>query len=104
MYIIPANVNNGKLIFNIFLPIDLIIATSGVIVTILMLLIVSPDNLFGAIICLLPGLICTGLVIPVPNYHNIRTVIKLAWEFYTTRQKYIWRGWCYKDGEETSKK
>jgi hypothetical protein len=97
MYIIPANVNNGKLIFNIFLPIDLIIATSGVIVTILMLLIVSPDNLFGAIICLLPGLICTGLVIPVPNYHNIRTVIKECFNFLTKRRNYKWEGWCYLD-------
>lgn len=97
MYIIPANVNNGKLIFNIFLPIDLIIAASGVIVTILMLLIVSPNNIFGAIICLLPGLICTGLVVPVPNYHNIRTILKECFHFFTKRRNYKWEGWCYLD-------
>ena len=97
MYIIPANVNNGKLIFNIFLPIDLIIAASGVIVTILMLLIVSPNGMVGAIICLIPGLICTGLVIPVPNYHNIRTVIKECFNFFYKRRNYKWEGWCYLD-------
>lgn len=97
MYIIPANVNNGKLIFNIFLPIDLIIAASGVITTLLALLIFQPHSLIGAIICLLPGLVCAGLVIPVPNYHNIRVVIKEAFDFLYHRRNYKWEGWCYLD-------
>ena len=97
MYIIPANVNNGKLIFNIFLPIDLIIACAGVIVTLIMLLIVSPQGIVGAIICLIPGLICCGLVVPIPNYHKIRVVIKEIFNFLYNRRNYKWEGWCYLD-------
>jgi hypothetical protein len=97
MYIIPANVNNGKLIFNIFLPIDLIIAISGVAVTLLALLIFQPHNMFGAFMCLAPGLVCCGLCVPVPNYHNIRVVIKEAIGFLNHRRNYKWEGWCYSD-------
>lgn len=97
MYIIPANTNNGKLIFNVFLPIDLITAISGVAVTLLALLIVQPHNLFGAVMCLAPGLICCGLCVPVPNYHNIRTVIKEMFNFFYHRRNYKWEGWCYLD-------
>ena len=81
MYIIPANTNNGKLIFNLFLPIDLIIAVSGVAVTLLALLIVQPHR----------------LCVPVPNYHNIRTVIKECFNFFYHRRNYKWEGWCYLD-------
>lgn len=58
-----------------------------------------------AVISLMPGGICGFLVMPVPHYHNVRTFIQIAWEFYTTRQKYIWKGWCFaEDEKEASKK
>ena len=97
MYIIPANVNNGKLIFNIFLPIDLIIAISGVVTTFFALLIFQPHGMAGALMCVAPGLICCGLCVPVPNYHNIRIVIKEAISFINHRRNYKWEGWCYLD-------
>ena len=105
MYLIPANSKKSMLIFGLFTKIDLVLFSVGVGVSLLLLMILPIEQLLFAVIALAPGLICAFLVFPVPNYHNIRTVIKLAWEFYTTRQRYIWRGWCYKeDGEETSKK
>ena len=103
LYLIPANSKKSMLMFGLFNKIDLFIFLSGVGISLLLLLLLPIENLLFAIIALTPGLTCAFLVFPVPNYHNIRTVIKLAWEFYTTRQKYIWRGWCYKDGEESKK-
>ena len=103
MYLIPANSKKSMLLFGLFNKFDLALFLTGVGLSLLLLLILPIEGLLFAIIALTPGLTCSFLVFPVPNYHNIRTVIKLAWEFYTTRQKYIWRGWCYKDGEESKK-
>lgn len=104
MYLIPANSKKSMLKFGLFTTFDLILFLSGVGVSLLLLMLLPVDKLVFAIIALTPGLICSFLVFPVPNYHNIRTIIKLAWNFYTTRQKFVWKGWCYKDGEERSKK
>lgn len=104
MYLIPANSKKSMLLFGLFTKFDLALFLIGVGVSLLLLMVLPIDQLLFAIIALTPGLTCAFLVFPVPNYHNIRTVIMLAWEFYTTRQKYIWRGWCYKDGEEADKK
>lgn len=103
-YLIPANSKKSMLLFGLFNKVDLALFLIGVGISLLLLMVLPIQSLFFAIIALTPGVVCAFLVFPVPNYHNIRTVIALAWEFYTTRQKYIWRGWCYNDGEETSKK
>lgn len=104
MYLIPANSKKSMLLFGLFTKVDLALFLIGVGTSLLLLMILPIESILMAVIALAPGLVCAFLVFPVPNYHNIRTVIQLAWQFYTTRQKYIWRGWCYKDGEETSKK
>ena len=104
MYLIPANSKKSMLLFGLFTKVDLALFSIGVGTSLLLLMILPIESILMAVIALAPGLVCAFLVFPVPNYHNIRTVIQLAWQFYTTRQKYIWRGWCYKDGEETSKK
>ena len=103
MYLIPANSKKSMLLFGLFNKFDLILFLLGVGTSLLLLLVLPIESLLFAIIALTPGLVCAFLVFPVPNYHNIRTVIKLAWEFYTTRQKYIWRGWCYKDEQDNKK-
>lgn len=104
MYLIPANSKKSMLLFGLFTKIDLALFLIGIGTSLLLLMVLPIQNILMAIIALAPGLVCSFLVFPVPNYHNIRTIISLAWEFYTTRQKFIWRGWCYRDGEETSKK
>ena len=96
-YLIPANSNNGRLIFNIFRPFDLILVSSGLVVSIILLLILAPQNLGVAIMCLLPALICGFLVIPVPNYHNVLVVLTELITFFYNRRNYKWRGWCYED-------
>ena len=64
MFLIPANSNSGKLIFNIFTKFDLI---------------------------------CVALVVPIPNYHNVYTVLKETVEFFYKRRNYKWEGWCTRD-------
>ena len=52
------------------------------------------SNIFIAVLVLLPALICTGLVIPVANYHNILVAIQELIHFYSNNRNYKWRGWC----------
>ena len=102
-YLIPANSKKSMLKFGLFNDFDLILFGSGIGISLLLMMILPVSSLLVAIIVILPGLICGFLVIPVPNYHNVRTVIKSAWEFFTTRQRYIWRGWCFDNGERDKK-
>lgn len=98
-YLIPANSKKSMLLFGVFNKFDLILFGSGVALTLLMLLILPIENLVAAIITLTPGLVCSFLVFPIPNYHNVLTIIRSMIEFYTTRQKFVWKGWCVNDGE-----
>lgn len=102
-YLIPANSKRGLLYFSAFTLNDLILFGVGIAVSFILFYILPVDKLLFAIIAIAPGMICGFLVIPVPNYHNIRTVIKTAYEFYTTRQRYVWKGWCIRDGEDSKK-
>lgn len=97
MYIIPANSKNGKLIFSLFTKFDLILVSSGLGFSILSLLIFSPSSIRGLLFCLIPGLICAALVVPIPNYHNVYTVLKELIEFFYQRRNYKWEGWCSRD-------
>ncbi|MDD2181150.1 MAG: hypothetical protein PHW32_02145 [Bacilli bacterium] len=102
-YLIPANSKRSMLIFGVFQPIDLIIFSVGVSVTLIMLMVLNLETLPVTVIAISPGVIAGFLVLPVPNYHNIRTIIKSIFIFYTTRQKYVWKGWCFVNGEEENK-
>ena len=98
-YLIPANSKKSMLIFGYFNTVDLIIFCCGIGITFLLMMFLPISEFWVAVIAIAPGFICAFLVIPVPNYHNVRTVIRNAWIFYTTRQKYIWKGWCFSHGE-----
>ena len=102
-YLIPANSKKSMLIFGVFTTFDLILFGAGLGITILLLLIIQPSSLMTAVIDLLPAVICGFLVLPVPNYHNIRVIIQEIYRFYTSRQKFIWKGWCVKDEYGESK-
>ncbi|MEI3508835.1 MAG: hypothetical protein V8R01_07060 [Bacilli bacterium] len=104
-YLIPANSKKSILIFGVFTTYDLILFGTGSGITILLLLLVNPTSLLGAVIDLAPAVVTGFLVLPIPHYHNIRTVIKDVYRFYTTRQRFIWKGWCVADGlKETKQK
>lgn len=99
-FLIPANTKRSMLIFGVFKPFDLIIFGIGLSLTLIMLLVLPLNNLTLTVIAISPGLISGFLVLPVPNYHNIGTVLKSIYVFYTTRQKYIWKGWCFYYGKD----
>lgn len=96
-FLIPANSKKSMLIFGAFTTFDLILFACGITATVIMLLLIAPNTLFGAVIDLMPALICGFLVLPVPNYHNIRIILQEAYRYFTSRQKFIWKGWCVKD-------
>lgn len=97
LYIIPANSKSGKLIFSLFTPFDLILLISGLVVSILSILLFAPSSLTGFLIALLPGIVCVALVIPIPNYHNTFTVLRELIEFFYKRRNYKWEGWRASD-------
>lgn len=101
-YLIPANTKRGTLIFGLFRPIDLGIFGTGVIVSLLAVLICQNmlSSTIITVLCIAPALISAILVAPVPYYHNVLNVLVEGYEFITTRQKLIWKGWCYLDGKD----
>ena len=102
-YIIPANTKKSLLKFGVFNTFDLILFGSGIAVSLILLLILPVEQLKFAIIAILPGLVTGFLVFPIPYYHNVLTVIINFFTFFTTRQQFVWKGWCVTDGEEDSK-
>ncbi len=102
-FLIPANSKKSLLIFGLFNWFDLILFGSGLGTSLLLLLILPVEQLSMAILALAPALICGFLVLPIPNYHNMITVIKNAIDFFTNRQRYVWKGWCVLDGETKQK-
>lgn len=103
-YLIPANSKKSMLLFGVFNKTDLIIFVAGIGITLLLwLLILDVSNLIQAILSIFPAGIACLLVMPVPNYHNARTILKEVWDFYMSRQKYVWKGWCFLDGQKGEK-
>lgn len=102
-YLIPANSKKSMLMFGLFNGMDLTILLIGVGISLILVMLLPMNEFVVAVLALLPGMISAFLVFPVPNYHNVRTVIKNAWSFYTTRQKYVWKGWCFEHGEGSKK-
>ena len=103
-YLIPANSKKSLMIFGMFYPFDLILFASGVGMTLLLLLILPINEFWMAMLAIVPATITGFLVFPIPNYHNVLTVIINAITFITSRQRYIWKGWCVIDELEKIKK
>lgn len=95
--LIPANSKKSLLIFGFFTWKDLIIFGSGATITMFMLLIFQTTSLTQILLMCAPLFVTLFLVMPVPNYHNVMTLIGNVISFYTNRRKYIWKGWCVKD-------
>lgn len=97
MYLIPANSKKSMMIFGMFYPFDLILFGTGLSITLLLLMILPLDSLVVSLLAISPGLITGLLVFPLPNYHNTLTVLIDIFDFFTTRQRYVWKGWCVMD-------
>ena len=99
-YLVPANSKKGTLILNVFLPFDLILFGSGIVATLLLIALLPNTNVLLVVGACLPAMITGLLVLPIPNYHNILTIIIECYLFFTNRRNYIWKGWCVKDVKE----
>lgn len=96
VYLVPANAKKQGLIFGFFTKTDLIIFGCGLGLSFIFLTLLPVTELWGVIITLLPLAITGALVFPIPNYHNVRILLKEIINFYSNRRVYVWRGWCYK--------
>lgn len=95
-FFVPANSKKGTLIFNLFLPADLIIFGTGLLISLILLAVSETATDTGTVLLIsLPGIITGILVVPIPNYHNVRTALKSIYLFYSNRRRYIWKGWCF---------
>ena len=98
-FLIPANSKKSLLIFGAFTTSDLILVGSGMGVTLLMLLTLPIQEISFALAAISPALVCSFLVFPIPNYHNMITILRNIYIFYTTNQKLTWKGWCFNNGD-----
>lgn len=97
-YLIAANSKKAQLIFNAFRLVDLIILGIGVGISFILFLAIQPESLLLAALVLLPGLVCTFLVLPVANYHNILCILQNIYNFYFVDKNNLrWKGWCASD-------
>ena len=97
IYLILANSKKSMLILGFFTPMDLIIFGVGCTFTLAMLFLIRTNTISEMIILLLPALITGFLVMPVPYYHNVMTLIGNIYNFYKGRRRYYWKGWCIRD-------
>lgn len=96
-FLIPANSKKSMLIFGLFNTFDLIILSVGVAITILLLLTLNLSDIGPTVLAVTPGAVAIILVFPVAHYHNVLTVILSIYRFFTSREKFIWKGWCYSE-------
>ena len=101
-YLVPANASRGKLLFGLFRGVDLGIFLTGVGISFLLLMIFAGDisDVGVSITMLMPAGICTFLVLPIAYHHNVLVFLQSMYRFYTTNQRYKWKGWCISSGIE----
>ena len=102
-YLIPANSKKSQMILGLFTGLDLGIFLTGVGFSVILLLVFKTNNLFTLLGLASPALIATFLVAPVPNYHNVMTLMGNIYRFYTGYRKYYWKGWCASYGDRTKR-
>lgn len=100
LYLIPANSKKSELILGLFNTFDLILFSSGIALSFILMLTIHTSTIPTLLLLISPGLISAFLVFPVPHYHNVLQLIVNIYSFFFLKQRrYIWKGWCYKYGE-----
>lgn len=92
-YLIPANTKKSQLILGFFTITDLIIFIVGCLWSFIMLIIIQSLSLTVLILIMVPALLATFLVMPVPHYHNVLQLLTNIFNFYLNNRKYYWKGW-----------
>ncbi len=99
-YLIPANSKKSMLILGFFTIFDLIVFGIGATFTMAMLFIFESQSISQMLLILTPAFITAFMVMPVPYYHNVMTLLGNIYKFYTQRRNYFWKGWCVCDDPE----
>ena len=97
-YLIPANSKKGRLFLGLFRGVDVTILAVGVTISLILLVLIKSNNIGVLLGLASPALIAIFLVLPIPYYHNVMTLIGNFWNYYSGRKKYYWRGWCIDHG------
>jgi len=96
--LVPANAKKSMMVLGFLRPMpDLLILISGILATVIILLVINTSSLIMTILACLPAFFGVGLVMPIPNYHNVLVAISSVIKYYNNRRNYVWKGWCYKD-------
>lgn len=96
--LVPANAKKSMLIAGFLRPVpDLVILGIGLVTTTGILLAIGTSNFVPTLLGCIPAFISIGLVLPIPNYHNVFTAIGVVLKFYINRRIYRWKGWCVSD-------
>ena len=101
-YMIPANSKKSQLILGFFNGVDLTLLIIGIGITVLLLLLTKSEDIGVMLLLASPALVAVFLVLPVPHYHNVLTLLGNIYRFFTGRKKYYWRGWCVRNGNNRS--
>lgn len=96
-YLVPANTKKATLIFSMLRPVDAIILGTGIMISVIALLIFNNAGTVITIVCCIPMLLALALVLPIPNYHNTLVALQSIYRYYNERRNYIWKGWCVYD-------
>lgn len=93
-FLIPANSKKSMLILGFFTVVDLVLFGIGVVITLFMLIVFQTSSWKLLIIEIIPALVSTFLVLPVPYYHNMLQLLTNLFNFIFKNRKYYWKGWC----------
>lgn len=96
-YLIPANSKKSQLIFSIFTWQDLILFGIGLATTLILIAVIRTDNIFTMALLVAPAVVTGLMVLPIPNYHNVRGFFKSMLDYLGSNKQYYWKGWCVKD-------
>ena len=96
-YLIPANSKKSQLIFSIFTWQDLVLFGVGLAVSLILMATIRTDDIFVMALLVAPAVISGALVLPIPNYHNVKGFFKSMISFFRGNKQYYWKGWCVKD-------
>ena len=91
------------MILGYFNGVDLTIFLTGIGISIFLLIAFKTDKLPVMIGYITPAIIAVFLTAPVPNYHNVMTLLGNMINFATGQKKYYWRGWCVSSGDNRKK-
>ena len=96
-YLVPANTKKATLIFSMLRPFDAILLGTGIVISVIALLIFNNAGTAITIVCCIPMVVALILVLPIPHYHNTLVALQSIYRYYNERRNYIWKGWCIYD-------